>query len=71
MDAVAARAARFTGAELRGVMREAALAALREDMGALEVKHRHVEAALAAANPALSEADLVAWGSFGTNRARG
>lgn len=65
LDGVAARAVRFTGAELRGVVQEAALAALREDMSALSVGQRHLEAALAAANPALSEADLVAWSSFG------
>jgi len=68
-DDVAARTERFTGAELRGVVREAALAALRENMGAVEVAQRHVDAALAAANPALTEADLAAWGAFGTNRA--
>jgi SpoVK/Ycf46/Vps4 family AAA+-type ATPase len=40
LDGVAARSARFTGAELRGVVREAALAALRENMAALEVGGR-------------------------------
>ena len=64
LDGVAQRSARFTGAELRGVVREAALAALREDMSALEVGQRHLEAALAAANPSLTDADLVAWSSF-------
>jgi len=33
------------------------------------VAQRHVDAALAAANPALTEADLAAWGAFGINRA--
>ena len=71
LESVAARAERFTGAELQGLVREAAMAALREDMGAAQVQQRHLDAALAAANPALTEADLVKWASFGVNRALG
>ena len=46
------------------MVREAAMAALREDMNAAEVGRRHLEAALAAANPSLTDADLARWGSF-------
>ena len=61
---VARRAERFTGAELRGVIREAALAALRENMDATAVTAAHVDAALAATRPALAESDLAKWASF-------
>ena len=64
LEDVARRTERFTGAELRGVVREAAMAALREDMNAAEVGRRHLESALAAANPSLTDADLARWGSF-------
>ena len=64
LEDVARRTERFTGAELRGVVREAAMAALREDMNAAVVGRRHLEAALAAANPSLTDADLARWGSF-------
>ena len=64
LRAVARRAERFTGAELRGVIREAALAALRQDMGASAVAAAHVDAALAATRPALAESDLAKWASF-------
>ena len=47
LEDVARRTERFTGAELRGVVREAAMAALREDMNAAEVGRRHLESALA------------------------
>ena len=64
LRAVARRAERFTGAELRGVIREAALAALRQDMDATAVTAAHVDAALAATRPALAESDLARWASF-------
>ena len=50
------RAGGMTGADLRGVVREAAMSALREDMSAPAVAHRHLEAALAAAAPAAAAA---------------
>ena len=57
---------RFTGAELEALCREAALAALREDVaGAAAVAARHFKAARAAAAPALTAACLreyEAWG---------
>jgi len=37
----------------------------------MEVAQRHLDAALSAANPALSEGDLARWGAFGTARAMG
>ena len=57
---------RFTGAELEALCREAALAALREDVaGAAVVASWHFAAARAAAAPALTDARLreyEAWG---------
>ena len=41
LPGIAARAVRFTGAELQGVVREAVLAALREDMAAALVGLGH------------------------------
>lgn len=57
---------RFTGAEIEALCREAALAALREDVaGAAAVAAQHFAAACAAAAPALTDARLrqyEAWG---------
>lgn len=57
----------FTGAELAGLCREAALAALREDLaGADAVAGRHFAAARATVTPALTASELAkyeAWGS--------
>jgi transitional endoplasmic reticulum ATPase len=55
---------RFTGAELLFVIREAALAALRENMDATEVTNAHIENVLKTAKPALTENDLAKWASF-------
>ena len=55
---------RFTGAELLFVIREAALAALRENMDATEVTNAHIENVLKTAKPALTESDLAKWASF-------
>ena len=58
-QALATDTEHFTGAELEGICREAALAALREDLaGASSVAMRHFEAARAAARPSLSVEDL-------------
>ena len=45
------RGARYTGADLTAVVREAALAALQEDMAARGVAARHFDAALAEVPP--------------------
>tara|TARA_B110000902_G_scaffold264738_1_gene347008 strand:- start:171 stop:2726 length:2556 start_codon:yes stop_codon:yes gene_type:complete len=55
---------RFTGAELLFVIREAALAALRENMDATEVTNAHIKNVLKTAKPALTENDLAKWASF-------
>eukprot|EP00198_Chlamydomonas_reinhardtii_P002273 XP_001691609.1 cdc48-like protein [Chlamydomonas reinhardtii] len=69
LAAVAAQTHNYTGAELAAVCREAALAALREDLqGAEQVAARHFAAAVAAVRPALSAAELdtyAAWGRGG------
>lgn len=67
LDSLADSCLQFTGAELAGLCREAALAALREDLaGAQAVAARHFAAARAAVAPALTASDLAkyeAWGS--------
>eukprot|EP00887_Chlorella_sp_A99_P001650 scaffold8.g1650.t1 len=64
-EAMAAATELYTGAELAAVCREAALAALREDMeGAREVAGRHFAAARAAVRPSLTAevlAQYAAW----------
>lgn len=66
LPALAADTQLFTGAELEALCREAALAALREDVeGAAEVAGRHFAAARTGAAPALTEgrlAEYEAWG---------
>ena len=47
LDAIAARAERFTGADLEDVVRRAGLIALRESLQTREVRHEHFERALA------------------------
>jgi len=64
LEEIARRTERFTGAELAGVIREAALSALREDEGAREVAKRHVDAAVRGANASLTEEDLRRWEAF-------
>lgn len=68
-NVIAARAARFTGAELQGLVREATLSALREDMKSLKVGQRHFMTALAEVKASISETDLVKWESFESGRA--
>lgn len=56
LEKVAGSTERYTGAELAAVCREAAMAALREDVkGAQEVAARHFEAAVAGVTPMLTE----------------
>ena len=66
LQALAEKTERCTGAELESVCREAALAALREDLEASEVRARHFEASVAALRPGLSDAAISwhqSWGS--------
>lgn len=63
---------RFTGAEVAGVCREAAMAALREDLqGAQEVAYRHFLAARLAAAPALSAEELQRFANWRAGSANG
>jgi SpoVK/Ycf46/Vps4 family AAA+-type ATPase len=64
LNIIAAHATRFTGAELRALVREASLAALRDDLNTLQVTQKHLLAALDEMNPTLSEADFSYWSSF-------
>lgn len=61
----------FTGAELAGLCREAALSALREDLaGAQTVSGRHFAAARSAVHPALSSSDLAKYAAWGSQYSR-
>lgn len=65
LAALAASTERFTGAELASLVREAAMAALREDVvGAVCVAARHFAVALSGASPGLSEAQLGVYESW-------
>ena len=56
LDVLAGKTERYTGAELEAVCREAAMAALREDVvNASEVAMRHFEAAVRGVVPSLTE----------------
>ena len=56
LDRIAGSTKRYTGAELAAVCKEAAMAALRENVhGATEVAMRHFEAAIHGVTPALTE----------------
>lgn len=59
----------FTGADLAGLCREAALAALREDSGAPGVAQRHFLAALGESRPSLTHEQLASYECFGRERA--
>ncbi|GBG59803.1 hypothetical protein CBR_g54905 [Chara braunii] len=54
----------FTGAEIAGLCREAAMSALREDINADAVSSRHFESALAGIQPSLSPLILSSYASF-------
>ena len=70
LQALAAATELWTGAELEGLCREAALCALREDLqGASSVCRHHFEAALAALHPGLTREALAAYAAFGRGRA--
>lgn len=71
LPALAAGALRFTGAELAALCREAAMAALREDVrGAQEVAWRHFLAARMGVGAALSEAELATYEAWGKQYGR-
>lgn len=59
LDGIAERTGGYTGAELAAVCKEAAMAALREDVeGAMDVKAKHFEAAIRGVRPALTPEEL-------------
>jgi SpoVK/Ycf46/Vps4 family AAA+-type ATPase len=71
LTALAAATERFTGAELAALVREAAMAALREDVaGAVCVAARHFDGVLSGASPGLSEAELAIYESWGASYRR-
>jgi SpoVK/Ycf46/Vps4 family AAA+-type ATPase len=71
LDSLADSCLHLTGAELAGLCREAALAALREDLaGAAAVAARHFTAARAAVSPALTASELEKYESWGAQFSR-
>ncbi|KAI8909376.1 P-loop containing nucleoside triphosphate hydrolase protein [Powellomyces hirtus] len=58
------RTVRYTGADLKAVCREAAMEALRSGRDAAMVEVRHMEAALAAVKPTLSDEMLAQYQAF-------
>ncbi|KAI5352832.1 hypothetical protein L3X38_005724 [Prunus dulcis] len=57
----------FTGAELEGLCREAGIVALREDISATVVCHRHFQTAKDSLKPALTKADVDSYLAFSTH----
>ena len=64
VDAAVTATAGFSGAECVAVMKEAALAALSEDMNAKAVCNRHILAAAAAVEPQISDDMLAFFAGF-------
>ncbi|KAJ7529964.1 hypothetical protein O6H91_15G072500 [Diphasiastrum complanatum] len=61
---VALKTEYFTGAELAGLCREAAIAALRENLHAKTVQKQHFDAARDAISPALSPSEVARYANF-------
>jgi SpoVK/Ycf46/Vps4 family AAA+-type ATPase len=71
LDSLADGCVGFTGADLAGLCREAALAALREDLaGAQAVGARHFSAARSAASSTLTAAELAKYEAWGAQFSR-
>ncbi|XP_050373427.1 cell division control protein 48 homolog B [Argentina anserina] len=60
----------FTGAELKGLCKEAGIVALREDICASAVCHRHFQSAKDSLKPALTKADVDSYRAFATESDR-
>ncbi|KAK9935012.1 hypothetical protein M0R45_022129 [Rubus argutus] len=63
---IAAETEHFTGAELKGLCKEAGIVALREDISATVVSHRHFQTAKDSLKPALTKADVDSYLAFAT-----
>eukprot|EP00803_Ostreobium_quekettii_P007029 evm.model.scf_827.4 EVM.evm.TU.scf_827.4 scf_827:40391-46953(+) len=68
LRAIAADTELFTGAEIAGLCREAAIGAMREDISASRVHDRHFASSLAKMRPSLTAADLEEYMSWGRHR---
>jgi SpoVK/Ycf46/Vps4 family AAA+-type ATPase len=70
LTALAERTEGYTGAELAAVCKEAAMAALREDVEkAIDVKAKHFEAAIRGVRPALTLEELAQYEAWPPGRA--
>lgn len=61
---IAAETEHFTGAELKGLCKEAGIVALREDISVTVVSHRHFQTAKDSLKPALTKADVDSYLAF-------
>jgi transitional endoplasmic reticulum ATPase len=71
LDALAAKLEGYVGADIESLVREAALAAMREDMEAVTVLPRHFESALAAVRPSADEKTMKYYIDIGRELAGG
>ena len=68
LDALAADLDGYSAADCAGLIREAALTAMRESLEATEVTAAHLDAARATVRPSLDPAQLAALEAYATNR---
>jgi len=65
IDKLAKKTKGYVGSDVEGVCREAAMAALREDINAKEVKAKHFDTALETVRPSITDEIEEAYGKVG------
>ncbi len=60
----------FTGADIESICREAGMLALRDDMGAKEVKKKHFDSAMKKFGPSVNQVDVQKYNEIETNYLR-
>ena len=65
IDKLAKKTKGYVGSDIEGVCREAAMAALREDINAKEVKAKHFDAAMETVRPSITDEIEEAYGKVG------
>ncbi|KAF0695307.1 Aste57867_13866 [Aphanomyces stellatus] len=70
LEALATKTARYSGAELAALCREAALAAMQEDVESREVASRHFDAAIATIVPQINDTMLAFFDNYRLSRGR-
>jgi len=71
LDALAAKLEGYVGADIESLVREAALAAMREDIEAKRVLSKHFDIALAAVRPSADERTMKYYTDVGKDLAGG